>query len=141
MTNSNYLNYLQSVPKNFRVLKFLRPPIYEIELSNNQLNATAYYKNDSTKSHQCSANFSNRRKVIADFFKVVDALTDLLVKFPKHLFGMNGFAIINVKQPLIDGLTMVEVKVIREAIHVASLQAKRRLISTTVSHQGQVVSQ
>lgn len=92
-------------------------------------------------AHQVNADFSNRRMVIADFSQAVQAMTDLLLKFPKHAFALNGFAVANVTEELIDGLTSIEVKVIREAVWVASRQAKRRIISITVSYQGQVVSQ
>ncbi|MGB2786239.1 hypothetical protein [Psychrobacter sp.] len=54
---------------------------------------------------------------------------------------MSGTAATDVTETLADGLTNIEVKVITEAFFVASGQAKRRIISTTVSYQGQVVSQ
>ena len=141
MSLSIYQRYLDNVPKQYKFLKLLRPPIYVIELSNNQLIGVCYYKDGSSKRHQVNADFSNRRMVIADFSQAVQAMTDLLLKFPKHAFALNGFAVANVTEELIDGLTSIEVKVIREAVWVASRQAKRRIISITVSYQGQVVSQ
>lgn len=140
MSLSIYQRYLDNVPKQYKFLKLLRPPIYVIELSNNQLIGVCYYKDGSSKRHQVNADFSNRRMVIADFAPAVQAMTDLLLKFPKHAFALNGFAVANVTEELIDGLTSIEVKVIREAVWVASRQAKRRIISITVSYQGQVVS-
>ena len=141
MSLSIYQRHLDNIPKQYQLLKLLRPPIYVIELSNNQLIGVCYYKDGSSKRHQVNADFSNRRMVIADFSQAVQAMTDLLLKFPKHAFALNGFAVVNVTEELIDGLTSIEVKVIREAVWVASRQAKRRIISTAVSYQGQVVSQ
>ena len=78
--------------------------------------------------------------VIADFAQAVQAMTDLLLKFPKHAFALNGFAVANVTETLADGLTTIEIKAISEAVWAASGQAKRRIVSSTVNYQGQVVS-
>ncbi|CAM3441167.1 hypothetical protein GCM10016272_04180 [Psychrobacter glaciei] len=141
MSLSIYQRHLDNIPKQYRLLKLFRPPIYVIELSNNQLIAVCYYKDGSSKRYEVHADFSNRRMVIADFFKALQALTDLLLKFLKHPFGINGFAVANVTEELADGLTSIEIKAVREAIWAASRQAKRSVISTAVSYQGQVVSQ
>ena len=110
-----------------------------IELSNNQLIGVCYYKDGSSKRHQVNADFSNRRMVIADFSQAVQAMTDLLLKFPKHAFALNGFAVVNVTEELIDGLTSIEVKVITEAFFVGSAKAKRKTVHTGVSYQGKIV--
>ena len=136
-----YQRHLDDTPKQYRLLKLFRPPIYVIELSNNQASAVCYYKDGSSKRYEVHADFSNRRLVIADFFKAVQAMTDLLLKFPKHPFGISAFAIENVTEELADGLTFIEIKAIRETVWAASEQAKRKIIGTTVSYQGQVVSQ
>ncbi|MBB3107353.1 hypothetical protein FHS24_001878 [Psychrobacter luti] len=141
MSLSIYQRYLDNVPKQYKFLKLFRPPIYVIELSNNQVLAVCHYKDGSSKRHQVNADFSNRRLVIADFLPAVHAIDDLLLRFPKHVFALNGFAVVNVTEELTDGLTSIEVKVIREAVWVASRQAKRKIISITVSYQGQVASQ
>lgn len=112
-----------------------------IELSNNQLMVVCYSKDGSSKRHQVNDDFSNRRMVIADFLKAVQALAYLLLKFPKHPFGISAFAVVNVSEALADGLTMIEIKAIREAIWAASAKTKRRVVSTTVSYQGQLISQ
>ena len=140
MSLSIYQRYLDNVPKQYKFLKLLRPPIYVIELSNNQLIGVCYYKDGSSKRHQVNADFSNRRMVIADFLQAIQAMTDLLLKFSRHPFGISSFAVVNVTEELIDGLTMIEIKAIREAVWAASGQAKRRIVSSTVSYQGQVVS-
>ena len=140
MSLSTYQRHLDNIPKQYRLLKLFRPPIYVIELSNNQVSAVCYYKDGSSKRHQINADFSNRRMVIADFLSAVQAITDLLLKFPKHPFGISSFAVVNVTEELIDGLTMIEIKAIREAVWAASGQAKRRIVSSTVNYQGQVVS-
>lgn len=140
MSLSTYERHLKEFPKTYNGLKLFRPPIYVIELSNNQLIAVCYYKDGSSKRHQLNADFSNRRMVIADFLKAVQAIADLLLKFPKHSFGLNAFTVANVTEELVDGLTAIEIKAIREAVWVASGQAKRKIIHTTVSYQGQVVS-
>jgi hypothetical protein len=67
-------------------------------------------------------------------------MADLLLTFPKHSFGLNAFAVANVTEELVDGLTVIEIKAIREAVWAASEQAKRKIIHTTVSYQGRVVS-
>ena len=141
MSLSIYQRHLDNIPKQYKLLKLFRPPIYVIELSNNQLIAVCYYKDDSSKRHEINADFSNRRMVIADFNKFSKALADLFIKFPRHFLWMSAMASTNVTEELIDGLTSIEVKVIREAVWVASRQAKRRIISIAVSYQGQVVSQ
>ena len=140
MSLSIYQRHLDTIPKQYRLLKLFRPPIYVIELSNNQVSAVCYYKDGSSKRHQVNAAFSNRRMVIADFLSAVQAITDLLLKFPKHPFGISSFAVVNVTEELIDGLTMIEIKAISEAVWAASGQAKRKIVHTTVSYQGQVVS-
>ena len=140
MSLSTYQRHLDNIPKQYRLLKLFRPPIYVIELSNNQVSAVCYYKDGSSKRHQINADFSNRRMVIADFLSAVQAITDLLLKFPKHPFGISSFAVVNVTEELIDGLTMIEIKAISEAVWAASGQAKRRIVSSTVNYQGQVVS-
>ena len=140
MSLSTYQRHLDNIPKQYQLLKLFRPPIYVIELSNNQVSAVCYYKDGSSKRHQVNAAFSNRRMVIADFLSAVQAITDLLLKFPKHPFGISSFAVVNVTEELIDGLTMIEIKAIREAVWAASGQAKRRVVSSIVSYQGQVVS-
>ena len=140
MSVSIYQGHLEGTPKQHKLLKLFRPPIYLIELSNNQVTAVCYYKDGSSKRNQVNAGFSNRRMVIADFLLAVQAITDLLLKFPKHPFGISAFAIVNVTEELVDGLTMIEIKAIREAVWAASGQAKRRTISITISYQGQVVS-
>ena len=140
MSLSTYQRHLDNIPKQYRLLKLFRPPIYVIELSNNQVSAVCYYKDGSSKRHQINADFSNRRMVIADFFFFLQAITDLLLKFPKHPFGISSFAVVNVTEELIDGLTMIEIKAISEAVWAASGQAKRRIVSSTVNYQGQVVS-
>lgn len=140
MSLSIYQRHLDNIPKQYRLLKLFRPPIYVIELSNNQVSAVCYYKDGSSKRHQVNAAFSNRRMVIADFLSAVQAITDLLLKFPKHPFGISSFAVVNVTEELIDGLTMIEIKAISEAVWAASGQAKRRIVSSTVNYQGQVVS-
>lgn len=140
MSLSTYQRHLDTIPKQYRLLKLFRPPIYVIELSNNQVSAVCYYKDGSSKRYQVTAAFSNRRMVIADFLSAVQAITDLLLKFPKHPFGISSFAVVNVTEELIDGLTMIEIKAISEAVWAASGQAKRRIVSSTVNYQGQVVS-
>lgn len=140
MSLSIYQRHLDNIPKQYQLLKLFRPPIYVIELSNNQVSAVCYYKDGSSKRHQVNAAFSNRRMVIADFLSAVQAITDLLLKFPKHPFGISSFAVVNVTEELIDGLTMIEIKAISEAVWAASGQAKRRIVSSTVNYQGQVVS-
>ena len=140
MSLSTYQRHLDNIPKQYRLLKLFRPPIYVIELSNNQVSAVCYYKDGSSKRYQVTADFSNRRMVIADFLSAVQAITDLLLKFPKHPFGISSFAVVNVTEELIDGLTMIEIKAISEAVWAASGQAKRRIVSSTVNYQGQVVS-
>ncbi|MBR5494159.1 MAG: hypothetical protein IKV71_00710, partial [Psychrobacter sp.] len=84
MSLSIYQRYLDNIPKQYKFLKLLRPPIYVIELSNNQLIGVCYYKDGSSKCHEVNADFSNRRMVIADFNKFSKALTDLFIKFPIH---------------------------------------------------------
>lgn len=135
---SIYQRHLDNIPKQYRLLKLFRPPIYVIELSNNQVSAVCYYKDGSSKRYQVNADFSNRRMVIADFLQAVQAMTDLLLKFSRHPFGISSFAVVNVTEELIDGLTMmmIEIKAIREAVWAASGQAKRRIVSSTVSYQG-----
>ncbi|MGP5315304.1 hypothetical protein ACTXLD_07765 [Psychrobacter faecalis] len=140
MSLSTYQRHLDNIPKQYRLLKLFRPPIYVIELSNNQVSAVCYYKDGSSKRYQVTADFSNRRMVIADFLQAAQAMTDLLLKFSRHPFGISSFAVVNVTEELIDGLTMIEIKAIREAIWAASGQAKRRIVSSIVSYQGQVVS-
>ena len=140
MSLSTYQRHLDNIPKQYRLLKLFRPPIYVIELSNNQVSAVCYYKDGSSKRHQINADFSNRRMVIADFLQAAQAMTDLLLKFSRHPFGISSFAVVNVTEELIDGLTMIEIKAIREAVWAASGQAKRRIVSSIVSYQGQVVS-
>ena len=140
MSLSIYQRHLDTIPKQYQLLKLFRPPIYVIELSNNQVSSVCYYKDGSSKRHQVNAAFSNRRMVIADFLSAVQAITDLLLKFPKHPFGISSFAVVNVTEELIDGLTMIEIKAISEAVWAASGQAKRRIVSSTVNYQGQVVS-
>lgn len=137
---STYQRHLDNIPKQYQLLKLFRPPIYVIELSNNQVSAVCYYKDGSSKRYQVTADFSNRRMVIADFLQAAQAMTDLLLKFYRHPFGISSFAVVNVTEELIDGLTMIEIKAIREAIWAASGQAKRRIVSSIVSYQGQVVS-
>ena len=110
-------------------------------LSNNQIIAVCYYKDGSSKRYQINAEFSNRRMVIADFNKFSAVLAELLKKFPRHFLWMSAIAATDVTQKLIDGLTDIEIKVIREAIWVSARQAKRSVVSTTVGYQGQVVSQ
>ena len=141
MSLSIYQRHLDNIPKQYNLLRLFRPPLYVIDLSNNQVIAVCYYKDGSSKRHQVNDDFSNRRMVIADFLKAVQALANLLLKFPKHPFGISAFAVVNVSEELADGLTMIEIKAIREAIWAASTQAKRRVVSTTVSYQGQLISQ
>ncbi|WP_372829968.1 hypothetical protein [Psychrobacter maritimus] len=83
MSLSIYQRHLDNIPKQYKFLKLLRQPIYVIEISNNQLIAVCYYKDGSSKRHQVNADFSNRRMVIADFSQAVQAMTDLLLKFPQ----------------------------------------------------------
>jgi len=47
---------------------------------------------------------------------------------------------VNVTERLADGLTSIEVKMITAEFFVASGQAKRRVVHTTVSYQGQIVA-
>ena len=141
MSLSIYQRHLDDIPTQYMFLKLLRPPIYVIELSNNQVIAVCYYKDGSSKRHQVNDDFSNRRMVITDLLKAVQALAYLLLKFPKHPFAISAFAVVNVSKELADRLPMIEIKAIREAIWAASTQAKRRIISTTVSYQGQLISQ
>ncbi len=141
MSLSIYQRHLDNIPKQYNLLRLFRPPLYVIDLSNNQVIAVCYYKDGSSKRHQVNDDFSNRRMVIADFFKAVQALANLLLKFPKHPFGISAFAVVNVSEELADGLQMIEIKVIREANWVASAKTKRRVVSTTVSYQGQLISQ
>lgn len=141
MSLSIYQRHLDNIPKQYNLLRLFRPPLYVIDLSNNQVIAVCYYKDGSSKRHQVNDDFSNRRMVIADFFKAVQALANLLLKFPKHPFGISAFAVVNVSEELADGLQMIEIKVIREAIWAASAKTKRRVVSTTVSYQGQLISQ
>lgn len=139
MSLTIYDNYLEMLLKQHKLLKMLRPPVYEIELSNNQLNATAYYKDGSSKSHQVNADFSNRRLLFIDFSTATQAIVDLLYKFPKHSYGVSGIAVVNVSEELLDGLTPVETRMIIELIHVASSKARRSIVCTEVRYQGQLV--
>ena len=139
MSLSIYQRYLDNIPKQYKLLKLLRPPIYVIELSNNQLIGVCYYKDGSSKRHQVNADFSNRRMVIADFNKFSKALADLFIKFPRHFLWMSAMASTNVTEELIDGLTSIEVKVITEAFFVGSAKAKRKTVHTAVSYQGKIV--
>ena len=139
MSLSIYQRHLDTIPKQYQLLKLFRPPIYVIELSNNQVSAVCYYKDGSSKRHQINADFSNRRMVIADFLQAAQAMTDLLLKFSRHPFGISSFAVVNVTEELIDGLTSIEVKVITEAFFVGSAKAKRKTVHTAVSYQGKIV--
>ncbi len=141
MSLSIYQRHLDNIPKQYNLLRLFRPPLYVIDLSNNQVIAVCYYKDGSSKRHQVNDDFSNRRMVIADFFKAVQALANLLLKFPKHPFGISAFAVVNASEELADGLEMIEIKAIREANWVASAKTKRRIVSSTVSYQGQLISQ
>ncbi|MGO3283134.1 MAG: hypothetical protein ACTIKC_10140, partial [Psychrobacter sp.] len=134
MSVATYQSHLNTTPKKYQLLKLFRPPIYVIGLSNNQVSAVCYYKDGSSKRHQVNANFSNRRMVVADFLLAVQAITDLLLKFPKHPFGVSGLAAVNVTEELAGGLTMIEIKAITEAVWAASGQAKRRIVSSTISY-------
>ena len=140
MSLSIYQRYLDNIPKQYKFLKLLRPPIYVIELSNNQLIGVCYYKDGSSKRHQVNADFSNRRMVIADFNKFSKALADLLINLPRHFLWMSAIASVNVTEVLADGLTNIEIKVVKEAFFVGSTQAKRKIVHTTVSYQGQPVN-
>ncbi len=140
MSLSIYEKHLKDIPKKYSLLQFFRPPIYVIELSNNQLIAVCYYKDGSHKRHQLNAEFSNRRMVIADFMKAINALTDILLQFPRHSFGISAVASANVTEELADGLTPIEIKAIREALSVASGKAKRKFIHTTIRYQGQILA-
>lgn len=140
MSLSIYQRHLDTIPKQYQLLKLFRPPIYVIELSNNQVSAVCYYKDGSSKRHQVNAAFSNRRMVIADFNKFSKALADLLIKFPRHFLWMNAIASVNVTEVLADGLTNIEIKVVKEAFFVGSTQAKRKIVHTAVSYQGQPVA-
>lgn len=111
-----------------------------IELSNNQVSSVCYYKDGSSKRHQINADFSNRRMVIADFNKFSKALADLLIKFPRHFLWMSAIASVNVTEVLADGLTNIEIKVVKEAFFVGSTHAKRKIVHTAVSYQGQPVA-
>ena len=139
MTLSIYQRHLRSVPHKYQLLKLFQMPIYEIELSNNQLVAVCYYKEGSSKRYQINADFSNRRMVVADFNKCSKAIAELLSKFPRHFLWINAAASVNVAQVLVDGLTNIEVMLITEAFFVGSAQAKRKIVHTTVSYQGQIV--
>lgn len=139
MSLSNYEQHLKEMPKQYNVLKLFRPPIYVIELSNNQLIAVCYYKDGSSKRHQINSDFSNRRMVIADFNKFSKTLAELLRRFPKHFLWGSAIALVNVTESLEDGLTSIEVKVIIEAFFVGSTQAKRKIVHTMVNYQGQAV--
>ena len=139
MSLSIYQRHLDDIPTQYIFLKLLRPPIYVIELSNNQVIAVCYYKDGSSKRHQVNADFSNRRMVIADFNKFSQALTDLLLKFPRHFLWMSAIAATDVTETLADGLTSIEVKVITEAFFVGSAKAKRKTVHTAVSYQGKIV--
>lgn len=98
MSLSIYQRHLDDIPTQYMFLKLLRPPLYVIDLSNNQLIAVCYSNGSSKRP---SANVTER---------------------------------------LSDGLTSIEVKMITAAFFVASGQAKRRVIHTTVSYQGQIVA-
>lgn len=139
MSVSIYQKHLEAAPKQYTLLKMLRPPVYEIELSNNQLIGVCYYKDGSSKRYQINAAFSNRRMVIADFNEFSKALAELLIKFPKHFLWMSAIASVDVTEALADGLTSIEVKVVKEAFFLGSAQAKRKIVHTTVSYQGQIV--
>lgn len=139
MSLTIYDNYLKTLPKQYKLLKMLRPPVYEIELSNNQLNATAYYKDGSSKSHQVNADFSNRRMLVIDFDTAIQAVVALLCKFPKH-FWVRGIAVINVSEELLDGLTPIETRMIIELIHVAFSKAKRSVLCTEVRYHGDEIT-
>lgn len=138
MSVSTYKKQWQQFPKMQRGLLILRPAIYMMELSNNQLTAVCYYKNGSRKRHQINADFSNRRMVIADFNQFSKALAELLGMFPRHFLWMSAIAAVEVTETLADGLTSIEVKVIKEAFFVGSTQAKRKIAHTIVSYQGQI---
>ena len=140
MSLSIYQRHLDTIPKQYQLLKLFRPPIYVIELSNNQVSAVCYYKDGSSKRHQVNAAFSNRRMVIADFNKFSKALADLLIKFPRHFLWMSAIASVNVTEVLADGLTNIEIKVVKEAFFVGSTHAKRKIVHTAVSYQGQPVA-
>ena len=103
--------------------------------------AVCYSKDGSSKRHQVNDDFSNRRMVIADFLRAVQALANLLLKFPRYPFGISAFAVVNVSEKLAEGLPMIEIKAIREAVWAASAKVKRGIVSATVSYQGQLISQ
>ncbi|PWK14110.1 hypothetical protein C8D84_103134 [Psychrobacter immobilis] len=107
MSLSIYQRHLDDIPTQYIFLKLLRPPIYVIELSNNQVIAVCYSHLYSSKRHQVNDDFGNRRMVITDLLRAVQALAYLLLKFPKHLFGISAFAVVNVSEELADGLTMI----------------------------------
>ena len=139
MSLTTYQSHLNNIPKQHKFIQLFRPPIYVIEISNDQLIGICYYKDGSSKRHQVNADFSNRRMVIADFNKFSQALTDLLLKFPGHFLWMSAIAATDVTEILADGLTSIEVKVITEAFFVASAKAKRKTVHTAVSYQGKIV--
>ena len=139
MNLSIYQSHLDNTPKQYRVLRLFRPPIYIIELSNNQLSAVCYYKDGSSKRYEIHADFSNRRLLFIDFSTATQAIVDLLYKFPKHSYGVSGIAVVNVSKELLDGLTPVETRMIIELIHVASSKARRSILCTEVRYQGQIV--
>ncbi len=139
MSSTNYDKLLQDVPSKYALLKLLRTPIYEIELSNNKLGATCYYKNGSNRYCNLIADFSNRRMLVIDFDTAIQALVALLCKFPKH-FLVRGIAVVNVSEELLDGLTPVETRMIIELIHVASSKARRSIICIEIRYHGEIIT-
>lgn len=140
MSSAKYEKLLQDVPNKYALLRLLGLPLYEIELSNNQLIAVCHYKDGSHKRHQLNADFSNSRMVIADFHRSVEAISELLAKFPRHFLGISGVVIANVTEELTDGITPIEIKAIKEALWVASSKARRRMVQITVNYQNEKVS-
>lgn len=139
MSAANYEKLFQDVPSKYALLRLLKPPAYEIELSNNKLSATCYYKDGSNKHHSLIADFSNRRMLVIDFDTAMQAVVALLCKFPKH-FWVRSIAIINVSEELLDGLTPIETRMIIELIHVASSKARRHIICTEIRYHGEIIT-
>ena len=128
----------EQLQKRLQWLPGLILPIYNIELYNNRV--VVSYKDklgrQQTIDHTATKPFSSTRTIVADFHAIYEAMQAALAKIAIPWYGIKGLAIIDVRETLAGGLTMIEAKAIREAVHVA---AKNKITKIFVTYQQDTV--
>lgn len=100
------------------------PPLIEVDFYYNRFVVKFNKNGQQSIEHIANPLYASRRMLVADFEALVKNIEQVRPQLPKKWYQSGHIFAINVKEDLLDGLTLIERKVLQEAF-LAGGKARR----------------